>query len=495
MLGKVLVANRGEIAVRVLRACRELGLPTVAVYSTVDADAPHALLADEAVPLAGATARESYLDRDQLLDAARRTGAAAIHPGYGFLSENAPFAAACRDAGLVFVGPPAEVIAALGDKAAARALAERAGVPVVPGGALVRGSTADAARSAQAIGYPLLLKAVAGGGGKGMRVVHRPEELEAALGSVQHEAKASFGDDGVLLERFLVAPRHIEVQVLADAYGAAVHLGERECSLQRRHQKILEESPSVAVSPELRRALGEAALKVVRAAGYVNAGTVEFLLDKDGSFYFLEVNTRLQVEHPVTELVSGLDLVHEQLRIAAGEPLGLTQEAIGFRGHAIQCRIYAEDPERDFVPSPGVVLHLSEPSLVGLRIDSGIRAGQRIPVHYDPILAKLIVWAPDRARAIARMRQALLGYVVLGPATNVSYLRAIIEHPAFAAGELSTEFLRQHLDGWRRHPPDAAIGALAAALWARGERRSEGAETPESPRPDPWGRLEGFRMG
>jgi acetyl-CoA carboxylase biotin carboxylase subunit len=501
VFSKVLIANRGEIAVRIIRACREMGVGTVAVYSDADALAPHVVLADEAVPIGPAEPARSYLHIGRLIDAARATGAEAVHPGYGFLAENAAFAAACRDAGRVFIGPPADVIAALGDKIAARRLAASIGVPVVPGFDELDAPDDAIGDAAVRMGLPVLLKAAGGGGGKGMRVVRRLDELGAFLSSARREAASAFGTDTILVEKYLARPRHVEVQILADARGSAVHLGERECSIQRRHQKIIEESPSPAVDADLRERLGRAALAVARAAGYVNAGTVEFLLDRDGHFYFLEVNTRLQVEHPVTEMTTGLDLVQWQLRLAAGEPLALTQDRVDLRGHAIECRVYAEDPAADFAPSPGQVLCLVEPQHPGVRIDSGVRTGQHIPLHYDPILSKIIAWAPDRSAAIRRMTQALAGYVLLGPTTNLHYLRAIVGHPSFAAGHLSTEFLDEHLLGWRPPETSPEVLAIAAALVSRARVTDAAPRRPSShaggagPQPtDPWDCLEGWRL-
>ncbi len=498
MFTKVLIANRGEIAVRIIRACREGGVGTVAVYSDPDAAAPHVWMADEAVPVGPAEPLRSYLNIGRIIDAARGTGAQAIHPGYGFLAESAAFAAACRDAGLVFVGPPPEVIAALGNKTQARRLADRAGVPVVPGFDEPRATDEDFRGAARRLGLPVLLKAATGGGGKGMHIVGRLEDLDTLLGSARREARVAFGDDAIIMEKLIDRPRHVEVQILADARGGAMHLGERECSIQRRHQKIIEEAPSVAMDASLRAALGRAALRVVQAAGYVNAGTVEFLVDREQHFYFNEVNTRLQVEHPVTELVTGMDLVHEQLRIASGEPLGVSQGDVVLRGHAIECRVYAEDPEADFAPSPGKVLHLCEPNLPGVRIDSGIRAGQDITIYYDPILAKVIAWAPNRAMALRRMLQALAGYALLGPRTNLVYLQAIVSHPAFAAGDLSTEFLHEHLSGWRAPKPTAEVGAIAALLsdpaGAVAFARPSGSDQPGDRFADPWDRLAGWRI-
>lgn len=492
MFAKLLIANRGEIAVRVIRACREMGIATVAVYSDADEAAPHVWLADEAVRLGAAEPAQSYLHIGRIIDAARTRGAEAIHPGYGFLAESAAFAAACRDAGITFIGPSADVIAALGDKSAARRLADRAGVPVVPGGDEPASTDEAILEVARRLGFPVMLKAAAGGGGKGMRRVATPEELGEAAASARREAQSAFGDGALVVEKLLEPVRHIEVQVLVDAQGNAVHLGERECSLQRRHQKVVEESPSPGVDARLRGALCEAALRIARAAGYVNAGTVEFLVDGRQRFYFLEVNTRLQVEHPVTELVTGVDLVQAQIRVAAGEPLPVRQDKVVLRGHAIECRVYAEDPEAGFAPSPGQVLSLVEPHLPGVRVDGGIRAGGTIPVEYDPILAKIVAWAPDRPQATRRMLRALGAYVVLGVQTNVAYLRAVVAHPAFAAGELSTDFLPQHFADWRRPEPSPEVAAVAALVSAT-------ASAPAGPRPgpqfaDPWDRLAGWRL-
>ncbi len=486
---KVLVANRGEIAVRIFRACRELGVRTVAVYSEVDAASPHVLLADEAVCLGANEPAESYLNIGRIVDAARRTGAEAVHPGYGFLAENPEFAHACREAGLVFVGPPAEVIAALGDKDRARKLADEVGVPTVPGHPPADDETLE--RAARRVGFPVLLKAAAGGGGKGMRVVHDPVQFREALHSARREVRSAFGDDAVLIERYLERPRHVEVQILADTRGSAVHLGERECSVQRRHQKVIEECPSPAVGPELRARLCEAALRLVRAAGYVNAGTVEFLLDREGRFYFLEVNTRLQVEHPVTEMVAGVDLVHAQLRVAAGEPLPPSLAEVTLRGHAVEARVYAEDPEQGFAPSPGRILWLREPQLPGVRVDSGIRAGQRVPVEYDPILSKVVAWAPDREAAVAKLAQALRDYVILGPRTNLNFLLDVLSHPDFLAGELSTQFLEEHFPAWRAPEPEEEVVAVAAALATRSRPKTPAMNVRP---PDPWDRLHGAHL-
>jgi 3-methylcrotonyl-CoA carboxylase alpha subunit len=441
MFKKMLIANRGEIARRIMATCREMGIRTVAVYSEADRRAPHVYEADEAYLIGPAPAAQSYLNIEQIVAAALRSGAEAVHPGYGFLSENPAFVEACERAGLVFVGPPAVAMRLLGSKIAARHLAQQVGVPIVPG---YDGSLQDDARlleEARRLGFPLLIKASAGGGGKGMRVVRSAAEFQAQLEGARREALAAFGDDAVLLERLLEQPRHIEIQILGDRYGKIIHLGERECSIQRRHQKIVEESPSVALTPALRNAMGEAAVRIARAAGYVNAGTVEFLLDHDRRFYFLEINTRLQVEHPVTELVTGLDLVRQQILIAAGEPLGLIQEEIAPRGHALEMRLYAEDPEQQFLPSTGTIVRFLVPTMPGVRVDSGVTSGAEVTPFYDPLLAKLIVYGEQRAAAIARMRLLLEELVVFGVTTNLALLHAITLNAAFQEGQTFTSFL------------------------------------------------------
>jgi len=494
MFSKILIANRGEIAVRIIRACREMGIAAVAVYSEADANAPHVWLADDAIAIGPAEAAQSYLNVERVLDAARQSGAQAIHPGYGFLAENADFAAACGQAGVVFIGPSADVIRTLGDKSKARRLAGQAGVPVIP--AVDDPGTGDAAvrDAALRLGLPVVLKAATGGGGKGMRIVHRREELETAAASARREAVAAFGDGALVVEKLIDRPRHVEVQILADARGHVIHLGERECSIQRRHQKVIEETPAPAVDGPLRDRLGAAAVGIARAAGYVSAGTVEFLLDGSGRLHFLEMNTRLQVEHPITEAVTGVDLVCAQIRVAAGDALEHTQTDIVSRGHAIECRVYAENPEAAFAPSPGRVLHLSEPSLPGVRIDTGVRAGQDIPVHYDPILSKIIAWAPDRSSAVRRMAEALREYVILGCETNLSYLRAVVAHPEFVAGHLFTGFLATHMGSWRRPaaPPEVALIAEALAEYTA-PSGSAGAQAGSGDH-DPWDRLRGWRL-
>jgi acetyl-CoA carboxylase biotin carboxylase subunit len=486
MFDKVLVANRGEIALRVIRACRELGVGSVAVYSEADARAPHVREADEAVLLGPAPSSESYLKGDRIIDAARRVGAQAIHPGYGFLSEREWFARAVRDAGLTFIGPSAEAIAAMGSKTAARELAIAAGTPVVPGTTSALRDADEAAQVADRFGYPVLLKAAAGGGGKGMRVVHRREELAGALASAQREARNAFGDDAVYVEKYIVGPRHVEIQVLGDHHGTLLHLGERECSIQRRHQKMIEEAPSVAVTPELRARMGEAALAAARAAGYTNAGTCEFLLDASGAFYFLEMNTRIQVEHPVTELVMGVDLVQWQLRIAAGERLPFTQSALAPHGWAIECRITSEDPANGFLPSTGRVQYLHLPTGPGVRWDGGIETGSEVTLHYDPMLAKLIVWAPDRAQAIARMHRALLELTIDGIDTSRDFHLRVMEDAEFRAGAIEIQWLERRLAELTAAaaPQESVVrAAIAAVLLSerdRGVRRPAAADASPS---------------
>ncbi|HSP66662.1 MAG TPA: acetyl-CoA carboxylase biotin carboxylase subunit [Bryobacteraceae bacterium] len=463
LFSKVLVANRGEIAVRLVRALRELGIASVAVYSDADRGSLAVRLADEAAYLGPSPSSESYLRIDRILDAARQHGAEAIHPGYGFLSENAEFAEACAAAGLVFIGPPADAIRKLGSKTAARQLAIAAGAPVVPGTELALSGWEQARSAGHALGYPLLLKAAAGGGGKGMRRVDRESDLEAALRDAASEAGRAFGNSEVYVEKLVEEPRHIEIQILGDHHGHLIHLGERECSIQRRHQKVMEECPSplMASHPELREEMGRAAVTVARAAGYANAGTVEFLVDRDAHFYFLEVNTRLQVEHPVTELVTGLDLVEWQLKIAAGERLTVKQTDVAWRGSAIECRIYAEDPDHDFMPSPGRIQRLSEPSGPGIRLDSGIFEGWNVPLEYDPLLAKLAAWGPTREAAIGKLDRGLAEYVLTGLRTNIPFFREILADGAFREGRLSTSFLDRFFD--RRNQAEATPEAEAAA--------------------------------
>jgi len=474
MFKKILIANRGEIAVRVLRACHEMGIAAVVVYSDVDRASLHVRKADEAYPIGAAAASESYLNISKILDVAKRSGADAIHPGYGFLSENAKFAQACADAGVKFIGPTPAAMEAMGSKTRARRAMEKAGVPFVPGTSRGVESFEEAEQVAGRIGYPVMLKAAAGGGGKGMRLVHAPEQLKSSLEAARSEAERSFGDSEVYIEKAIVNPRHIEMQVLADEHGNTVYLGERECSLQRRHQKVLEEAPSPIVDSDMRRRMGEVAVRVAQAANYTNAGTVEFLVDqpengRQKNFYFLEMNTRLQVEHPVTELVTGLDLVHLQIRIAAGESLPFRQDDVRIRGHAIECRIYAEDPDNNYFPSPGRITLLLAPSGPGIRRDSGMYEGWNVPIDYDPLLAKLIGYGTDREQAIARLTRALSEYFVGGIKTNISLFRRILRDEDFCAAKLDTGFLDRMLKRPEDKPVDskaAEVAAIAAGLFA-----------------------------
>jgi acetyl-CoA carboxylase biotin carboxylase subunit len=502
---QILIANRGEIAVRVIRACRELGIPCVAVYSDADARAPHVLLADRAVRIGPAPPAESYLSIPAILQAARDAGADAIHPGYGFLSENATFAAACAEAGLTFIGPPAAVIDRLGSKIAARAIAQKAGVPTVPGATPHDQSTDAIAAAARNVGFPVLLKPSAGGGGIGMKTIRDERALAAGIDQARREATAAFGDGTLYAERLIERPRHVEIQVLADDRGNVIHLFERECSIQRRHQKVVEETPSTALTPALRQRMGEAAVALARAAGYRNAGTVEFLLEGAGdaaSFYFLEVNTRLQVEHPVTERVTGVDLVHAQIAIARGEALPWAQGSLAQRGHAIEARIYAEDPSRNDLPQAGPLLLYREPSMPGVRIDSGVSEGSEVGVHYDPLVAKLI--ADGETREIARRRaiEALRSYPILGIRTNVAFLIELLSHPRFVAGDIDTRFLEVEGEEIRaRSAPAVSDGVLdvaRAVFTAKADLsrlRSPSASFGEaSPgKADPWDTLRGDR--
>ena len=480
-LRRVLIANRGEIAIRIARACRESGIESVAVYSDADRHAAHVGAADAAVRIGPATARESYLSIPAILAAARSSGSDAVHPGYGFLSENAAFARACGDAGLVFIGPPADVIEQMGSKVAARALMAKAGVPVVPGETPADQSDGGVLAAAANVGFPVLVKASAGGGGKGMRVLRDPDSGAAAIAAARREAVAAFGDGMLYVERLLERPRHVEIQVFGDAQGQVVHLFERECSIQRRHQKVIEESPSTALTPRLRDAMGQAAVAAARAARYVNAGTIEFLLDgrgDDARFYFLEMNTRLQVEHPVTEAIAGVDLVRAQFTVASGGALPWTQAQLTQRGHAIECRVYAEDPANGFLPQAGPLLLYREPDGPGVRVDSGVCEGATVSVNYDPLLAKVTVLAESRAAAIARALSALRAFPILGTRTNLPFLIRVLEHPDFTAGHLHTGFIEEHADtllARRETPPDALAAAATAAR-----------PLAEQPGSDPW---------
>jgi acetyl-CoA carboxylase, biotin carboxylase subunit len=474
MFKKILVANRGEIAVRIIRACHDLNIPAVAVFSEADRAALHVLRADEAYLIGSPSASESYLNIERILDAAQRSGADAIHPGYGFLSENPKFARACEKAGVKFIGPPAASMEAMGSKTGARQHMESAGVPFVPGTTRALGSVEEAEQVAAKLGFPVMLKAAAGGGGKGMRLVEKMADLRYALEAAKSEAQRSFGDDEVYIEKAITNPRHIEMQVLADEHGHTVYLGERDCSIQRRHQKVVEEAPSPAVTPEMRSRMGEIAVRAAQAVGYSNAGTIEFLADEHGNFYFLEMNTRLQVEHPVTELVTGLDLVQLQIRIAAGEPLPFAQSDIQLRGHAIECRVYAEDPGNNYVPSPGKITSLGEPSGPGIRLDSGIYQGWNVPVDYDPLLAKLIVYGETREQAVARLRRALKEYLIGGIKSNLALFRRILQDDRFASGDVNTGFLG-HLSPSRHgeeHPSEKDIAIIAAGIFSLTSRKS-----------------------
>ena len=463
MFKRVLIANRGEIAVRIIRACREMGIESIAVFSDVDRRAQHVGKADYAYHIGPAAASESYLNFDRILDVARRSGAEALHPGYGFLSENPRFARACADAAIKFIGPSAESMEMMGSKTRARQAMKRAGVPLVPGSE--RGLEFDAAeRLAEQIGYPVMLKAAAGGGGKGMRAVKSPAQLRSAYEAARSEAQRSFGDDELYIEKLIINPRHVEMQIFGDEYGNVVYLGERECSIQRRHQKVMEEAPSPIVGEEMRHRMGEVAVRVAKAAGYHNAGTVEFLVDEQRNFYFLEMNTRLQVEHPLTELITGLDLVHLQVHIAAGEKLPFQQGGIELRGHAIECRVYAEDPDNNFFPSPGQITRLISPSGPGIRRDGGMYEGWTVPIEYDPLLAKLVAYGENREQAIQRLESALTEYFVGGIKTNLSLFRRILKDPDFREAKLDTGYLdrllaKQYLEADQRRPLMAAIAA------------------------------------
>ena len=474
MLRKILIANRGEIAVRIMRAAREMGIPTVSVFSDADREALHVRLATEAVGLGPSPANESYLVVSKLIDAAKKTGCDSIHPGYGFLAENAEFAQAVQDAKLTFIGPMPRAIRALGNKLGARSMMSKANVPTVPGGEVKSGNIEDFKALASKIGYPIIVKAAAGGGGKGMRIVTDQGQLQDAVEAAQREAKSSFGDATVYLEKYLAHPRHIEVQIIADSFGHTVHLFERECSIQRRHQKIIEETPSLALTPELRTKMGDAAVAAAKAASYISAGTVEFLYD-NGNFYFLEVNTRIQVEHPITEMVTGIDLVKEQIHIASGEQLSFAQSDVKMRGHATECRIYAEDPATGFLPSPGKIIHLKEPVGGNVRVDSGVYSGFEVPIYYDPILSKVITLGRTRDESIDRMVLALKDYRIVGIKNNVRFLIDCLNHPEYRAGNLFTGFIEKHLLDWSESESDRELdAAYAGAVLAMSEKQPAG---------------------
>ncbi|MEK6643950.1 MAG: acetyl-CoA carboxylase biotin carboxylase subunit [Planctomycetota bacterium] len=493
MFKKVLIANRGEIAVRIAQTLQQMGITSVAVYSDADRRALHVQVADEAYPLPGNTSAETYLRYDKIIALAEEHGVDAIHPGYGFLSENEDFAIACADARITFIGPSPDVIRDMGDKIIAKEKFIAAGVPVVPGwsGDATLGIDTIKQEAAK-IGYPVLIKAAAGGGGKGMRVVHQERDLASSIEAAQREANAAFGDGRVFMEKYITRPRHVEFQIFGDSHGNVVHLFERECSIQRRHQKIIEESPSPALSPELRAKMGEAAVRAAKAIGYTNAGTVEFMVDAEGRFYFLEVNTRLQVEHPVTEMITHHDLVRAQVIVAAGGKLPFTQDELRQQGHALECRIYAEDASRGFLPSVGVLEHYAAPSGPNIRVDSGVAEGNEVSVYYDPMLSKLIVWGRTRDEAIARMDWALARYVVMGVTTNIEFLCEVLNHAEFRAGRLHTQFLDEHKIASAATIPDEAL--MAAALAGRNGSGASHAMTTEERRvPSPWQSAGGWR--
>ncbi len=498
LFNKVLVANRSEIAVRVLDACRTLGIPSVAVYSDADAGAKHRLYADEAVHIGASPPRESYLDIEKIITAAKETGCDAIHPGYGFLAENPVFAQRCADEGITFVGPSPEAIRLLGNKVQSRIKMADAGIPLIPG---MKGAETDLAvyrKAAEEAGYPVMIKAAAGGGGKGMRVVHDADGLEEALDAARREAKNAFDDDTVYLEKYIVNPRHIEFQVIADTHGNTTHVFERECSIQRRHQKIIEETPSVALDDDTRARMGADAIKVAQVADYVNAGTVEFLYDVSGNYYFLEMNTRIQVEHPITEMVTGTDLVAEQFRIAAGLPLSEQFSKLTQRGHAIECRLYAEDGENNFMPSTGKILHYSAPSGPGIRVDAGVVAGMEITIDYDPIMAKLVVHAPNRELAIEKMINALNDYKILGVKTSKRFMIEVLNHAEFRAGRTYTDFIEKHMGDRStdiEHLRDLAVAAATVATVAGARGSAAGKSSDGAARPSVWQAIGNWQIG
>ena len=489
---KILIANRGEIAVRIMRTCREMGIGTVAIYSDIDRKAAHVLAADEAVCVGPAPSSESYLNMDAIVAAAKDTGAEAVHPGYGFLAENAEFSQRCQDEGLIFIGPKPDVIRLLGDKTQARKRLSEEGLPITVG---TTGNESEEAmmHAASAMGFPVVVKASAGGGGKGMRVVRSADELPSALASAQGEALAAFGNDEIYLEKYIEAPRHIEIQILADTHGNVIHLLERECSAQRRHQKIIEECPSPVVAPDLRQRMGEAAVKAAKAVGYTNAGTFEFLVDADLNFYFLEVNTRLQVEHPVTEMVTGVDIVRHQILIAQGEALSIAQDDIRIGGHAIECRIYAENPEQNFMPSPGPLLSLTEPSGPGIRVDSGVYSGWVVPMEYDPILSKVVTHGESREAAISRMVSALSQTVITGIASPVPYLKELVASKAFENAEIFTDTLDREIDGWSplRPEEEAMLAFIAHDLFGM---KTQAAAPQGQLQTSPWTQIGAFEL-
>jgi acetyl-CoA carboxylase biotin carboxylase subunit len=478
MFKKILIANRGEIAVRIARTCREMDIKTVAIYSDLDRTAPFVYSADEAFHLPGKTSLETYLDISKILEICKESGAEAVHPGYGFLAENAQFARIIEDAGLVFIGPPADAIELMGDKTAARKLMHKANIPVVPGTHTPISSIQKAKEITGQIGFPILVKATAGGGGKGMRLVKNLSEFEASVTAAQREAQSAFGNAAVYIEKFIEEPRHIEFQILADTQGTVIHLGERECSIQRRHQKIIEESPSSLLDKNLREKMGNTAVNAAKACGYLNAGTIEFLVDKNRDYYFLEMNTRLQVEHPVTEMVTGLDLVREQILIAAGESMSLTEKLDKFWGHAIECRIYAENPDDNFTPSPGLIHFISPAGGPGIREDSGVTSGNEISLFYDPLISKLCAWAPDRALAIKRMIRALGEYELQGIHSTIPFLLKVLNHPRFITGNFTTNFISEEPALFEHDREKEKIAALAAVILQQSEKNKKRLQTP-----------------
>ena len=494
MFDKILIANRGEIVVRIIATCREMGIKTVAVYSEADRSALHVLEADQAVCLGTSAPAESYLNMDKIIAAAKQTGAQAIHPGYGFLAENPLFVQRCREEGIVFIGPPAQAVRDLGDKTVARRTMINSGVPVIPGMMQAEADPDVLMKEAELIGYPVLIKAAAGGGGKGMRIVHSAGDLREATESASREAKSAFGNGAIYLEKYLHQPRHVEFQVLADSHGNVIHLLERECSIQRRHQKIIEETPSTALTPKLREEMGKAAVAAARASGYVNAGTVEFLVDHDSKFYFLEVNTRLQVEHPITEMITGIDLVRQQIEIAAGNSLKFSQADIVGRGHAIECRIYAEDPLSAFLPSSGKIAFVREPRGPGIRNDSGVYSGYTVPMEYDPILSKLITHAESRQECIDRMSRALKDYIVLGVLTPIPFLMDILSSEAFIKGETYTDFIDTHFADWRPAMEGVELACVAYIVDYMSNHRTKSNFIPTNGEMySPWQTLGNFR--
>jgi acetyl-CoA carboxylase biotin carboxylase subunit len=500
MIKKLLIANRGEIAVRIIRACREMGVKSVAIFSEIDRRSLHVRLADEAYSVGPAQAAQSYLNMDRIMEVAKESGADAIHPGYGFFAENYDFVKRVESEGLIFIGPPAAAVKLLGDKVAARKTMRSSGVPIVPGTEVEIGSDDQGASIADEVGFPILIKAVGGGGGKGMRIVREKDQLKSALRAASSEAKSAFADPRIYIEKYLERPRHVEIQVLADKFGNVIHLGERECSIQRRHQKVVEESPSPVVDEKMRKAMGEAAVTAAKASGYVNAGTIEFLVDSDRKFYFLESNTRLQVEHPVTEMVTGVDLAKEQIRIASGMKLSYRQEDIQWRGSAIECRIYAEDPENNFLPSTGVVHSYWEPSGPGIRVDSGLYEGAEVSLFYDPLISKLLAWGESRDEAIDRMTRALSEYRILGVATTIRFHLGVMENEKFRKGEIHTHFIQEEFD--KEKTPEAkgedelrkAIAVFSALVDYEEKRRVRPVLSEAKSKKSRW-KIEGRRMG